>query len=321
MFEGGRNTFSAAVMYENLVIESYDRKYKLPDEVVAIYPKEGTFLSDHPVAIVDRPWVTPLHQKAAEQYIDFLLKDEQQKRALNYGFRPGVDSLEIGEPIDKVHGVDPRKPGANLLRPPEAEVMDICLKTWREKYKKRACIVLVMDRSHKTNFNNKLFMIQDGVGDIIDSLNPGDWISILTFGDDFEWLERGVDISSPDDKTRLKDKLQLEAKGKRKLFDAIAEAHNHLQRKRKEHTISGVIVLALDEPDRGSSIKLDELLDKVRLSDRNDIRICTFTFTTAEGTKDLEKIANASKGRSIAVPGDPTVETVRKLLRDLATFF
>ncbi|MGI8820113.1 MAG: hypothetical protein ACR2ID_04490 [Chthoniobacterales bacterium] len=41
MFANGPQYLSAAVLYENMAIESYSSKYKLPFPVVAIYPKEG----------------------------------------------------------------------------------------------------------------------------------------------------------------------------------------------------------------------------------------------------------------------------------------
>jgi Ca-activated chloride channel family protein len=53
MFSSGRQYLSAAVLYENMVIESYSQN-NLPFPVVAIYPKEGTFWSDHPIGIVER---------------------------------------------------------------------------------------------------------------------------------------------------------------------------------------------------------------------------------------------------------------------------
>src|SRR5258708_3632627 len=78
MFANGPQYLSAAVMYENMVIESYAPKYSLPFPVVAIYPKEGTFWSDHPVGVVDRPWVTPEKREAAKIYIDYLLARPHQ---------------------------------------------------------------------------------------------------------------------------------------------------------------------------------------------------------------------------------------------------
>ncbi len=58
MFERGPSYLSAAVLYESMVIESYDPKYRLPFPLVAIYPKEGSFWSDHPIGVVEREWVS-----------------------------------------------------------------------------------------------------------------------------------------------------------------------------------------------------------------------------------------------------------------------
>src|SRR5262245_16939129 len=60
MAANGKQYLSAAVLYENMVIESYDQK--LRDPLVAIYPKEGTFWSDHPIGLVQRDWVTAEHK-------------------------------------------------------------------------------------------------------------------------------------------------------------------------------------------------------------------------------------------------------------------
>ena len=45
----------------------------MPFPIVAIYPREGTFWSDHPAGIVEREWVTPAHREAAKVYFAFLL--------------------------------------------------------------------------------------------------------------------------------------------------------------------------------------------------------------------------------------------------------
>ena len=46
-----------------------DKPIGWSDVLGLVYPKEGTFWSDHPVGIVDREWVTPERREAAEIYI------------------------------------------------------------------------------------------------------------------------------------------------------------------------------------------------------------------------------------------------------------
>src|SRR5690349_9221830 len=66
MFSKGPNYLSAAVLYESSVIEANDGKTypNLAYPVVGIYPKEGTFYSDHPYAILQANWVTPAKKAA-----------------------------------------------------------------------------------------------------------------------------------------------------------------------------------------------------------------------------------------------------------------
>src|SRR5215468_1623813 len=128
MFSTGPQYLSAAVLYENMVIESYSQA-NLPFAVVPIYPKEGTFWSDHPIGIVERDWVTPEHREAAKAYIQYLLQPAQQQKAIAYGFHPSDVNLQIGSPLDSEHGVDPREP-KTTLEVPSPQVMDAIIKLW-----------------------------------------------------------------------------------------------------------------------------------------------------------------------------------------------
>ena len=132
MFEGGPQYLSAAVLYENMVIESYDTRPQPPLPIVAIYPKEGTFWSDHPVGIVQRDWVDDEHRKAAEKYIGFLTAPEQQKRAMEFGFRPADVAIPLAAPIDAAHGVDPKQP-ETTLEVPSARVTSAVIELWKNR--------------------------------------------------------------------------------------------------------------------------------------------------------------------------------------------
>ena len=91
MLAHGPAYMSAAVTYENLVIASYDKPGALP--LVAIYPVEGTFWSDHPYAILDAEWVGADERAAGQQLLAFLKAKPQQELARTLGFRPGDPSI------------------------------------------------------------------------------------------------------------------------------------------------------------------------------------------------------------------------------------
>src|SRR5215467_247584 len=192
MFANGPEYLSAAVLYESNVIESYASAGTLPFPVVAIYPKEGTFWSDHPVAIVDRDWVTPEHREAAGLLIKFMLDRPQQEKTLEYGFHPGDVAVALGAPLDPAHGVDPREP-KTTLEVPSVEVMDAVMRLWRE-HKKHSNIVLVFDTSGSMREQSKMPNAQIGAKQLIAALDPADHLSIMPFNSSWNWAARDLSI-------------------------------------------------------------------------------------------------------------------------------
>ncbi len=137
MIREGPSALSAAIVYENLVLEANrealrkDPAVKLP-RVVAIYPAEGTFPSEHPVGIVERPWVSEKHRAAGKLYVDYLLERPQQEKALRYGFRPSSRSADIDlkDVLKPEYGVNDKQP-AKTLRPPPAAAIRRLQEIWR----------------------------------------------------------------------------------------------------------------------------------------------------------------------------------------------
>ena len=143
-------------MYESVVIDgNQQHKDTLPFPLVAVYPKEGTFWSDHPVGIVQRPWVSDEKKEAAKIYIDYLLARPQQQKALTYGFRPGRPRpsrwpTRSRSPTASI----PKEPKTTLEVPPP-DVMHGIIELWHQQ-KKKANVVLVFDTSGSMNDQAKL---------------------------------------------------------------------------------------------------------------------------------------------------------------------
>ena len=176
MFDNGPQYLSAAILYESMVVESYAQAEKLPFPVVAIYPREGTFWSDHPIGIVEREWVTPEHREAAQTYSKYLLAKPQQERALAYGFRPASVDVAVGAPIDRAHGVDPQEP-KTTLEVPAPDVIDGILKLWQNQ-KKNSEVVLVLDVSGSMSDDRKLENAKDGAKQLVSLMSERDRFSL-----------------------------------------------------------------------------------------------------------------------------------------------
>ncbi len=227
MFDNGPEYLSAAVLYENMAIEANSGKCNLPFPIVAIYPKEGTFWSDHPAGIVEREWVTPEQRDAAKIYLKYLLEKPQQERALAYGFRPSNPEIALGAPFDAAHGVDPKEP-QTTLEVPSVEVMNGIEKMW-ETHKKHAHIVLVVDVSGSMREDNRLTRARIGAQKLIDILHDEDDLSLLAFDSRLMWADRGVALKTG--RQRLRDTIgSLIPGGETALYDAVDAAREHLEK-------------------------------------------------------------------------------------------
>jgi len=316
MFANGPQYVSAAVLYENMVIESYGLKQPLQFPIVAIYPKEGTFWSDHPAGIVEREWVTPEQREAAKQYLAFLLDRPQQERALEFGFRPALAEIPLAAPIDTAHGVNPREP-QTTLEVPGVDVMDAVMRLWREN-KKHSNITLVMDVSGSMNEGGRIQSARLGAQELIRLLNDSDTFRLLPFNN-------SVFPSSPATPLRevreraLRDAGSLIADGGTALYDAIATAHqDQMDNVRKNADKISAIIVLTDGADTHSRLKLTQLLDQIRFdNETRTTRIFTIGYG-AEAQKDvLKKIADATQAKFYE--GKP--ENIREVFKDISTFF
>lgn len=312
MFSQGPEFLSAAVLYENLVIESYDPKYQLPFPIVAIYPKEGTFWSDHPVGIVEREWVTKEHRQAANVYINYLLARPQQQKAMAYGFRPADYNIPLTSPIDEEHGINPKEPVAQL-EVPSASIIQEILTLWNER-KKHSNVVLALDISGSMK-GAKLINARVGAVRFLDALGDADNVSLLTFNHRLNWLARGLSLRT--DRQPVKKKIKnLFASGNTALYDTIADAHQYLEQHPQLEKIAAVVVLS-DGQDTSSKIQLEELIREVQLTETNSIFIFLVGYGDDADMTVLGRIADATKTKVYR----GTVEDIEKILLDISTFF
>ncbi|HUR14318.1 MAG TPA: substrate-binding and VWA domain-containing protein [Mycobacteriales bacterium] len=117
------------------------RKPRTP--LVAIYPKEGTLLSDSPYAVLKAPWVDEPVQKAAAAFLSYVRSDDAQKRFTQAAFRR-YDG-KSGKAISAANGLLPQEPKL-VLRPPAPNVLAQVQTLWAEQ-RKPAKVLLVIDVS------------------------------------------------------------------------------------------------------------------------------------------------------------------------------
>jgi len=319
MFANGPGFLSAAVLDENLVIQSYRQSPAPGLPVVAIYPQEGTFWADHPAGLVDAPWVTPAHAAAAQAYLQFLREKPQQERALTLGFRPGSPAVAVGAPVDANHGVDPNPP-QTILEVPTVEVMDAALAVWQER-KKRADVTLVIDTSGSMSDNNKIGFAREGANVLLAALGDADHFSLYPFSTTGQWAEH--DVALADKRAEVVSSIGgLYADGDTALYDAVDLAWQDLHDRDGTGADAGkriaAVVVLTDGEDTDSRLNLETLLQHIG-GDRehSPVRIFTIAYCSDAGQEPLKKIAAATNGRFYL----GTTANIHAVFQDIATFF
>jgi len=321
MFTKGPNYLSAAVMYESLVVEANEGKAypHLAYPVVAIYPKEGTFYSDHPFAILQASWVTPEKKAAALEFRNFLLAPAQQKKALQYGFRPADLSIGISSPVDSSHGVDTSEP-KNLLQVPSASVIQAIESSWEDQ-RRKVDVMLVLDRSgsmnETVNGQSKIEKAKQGLIQFVNLLGNSDGVGLTVFSTDANVLTP-VSALGPKHQDLLNTINSIQASGNTRLFDTIAEQVNSLKSIPSKH-IKVVIVLT-DGLDNNSQLTISSLINHIAASGANageGVKVYTIAYGSDADVSGLVRIASATGGLEYA--GTP--QNIIQIYTQISQFF
>jgi Ca-activated chloride channel family protein len=130
--DNGPSAISCFIVYENVVLDnSRKAEKKWGEPLIAVYPKVGTLLSDHPFVILDAPWVEPWQKEVAEEYLSFLLREDIQNKAQKYGFRPANPNVPLNTTIfSEENGVREDMGNLSILNPLPGEAMEALFTVW-----------------------------------------------------------------------------------------------------------------------------------------------------------------------------------------------
>jgi len=313
MVERGPAYLSAAILYENLVIESYSKPSPSGFPIVAIYPLEGTFWSDHPYGILDADWVSPDARDAGEQFLTFLKSKPAQQRALALGFRPADASIPVTAPVDSSHGVDPKQP-QTLLEVPNAPVLLRLLEIWKSA-KRRTDVALLFDKSGSMR-GKPLLQAKQGAQTFLGNLGDQDQASVIFF-DHRVYPPIGPALLGPG-RAQLVSRVDgAIAEGGTALYEAIQtsfEAAN--ERARQDPSRIHALVVMTDGRDESSRMTLEQLVS--RLSAENSaVRVFTIAYGDQADPGVLGRIAEVGQG-SFA---KGSAENIVQVYEEMASFF
>jgi Ca-activated chloride channel family protein len=318
MFERGPSYLSAAVMYENLIVAQEEKRLtgqssQIP--VVAIYPKEGTFWSNHPYAIVNAPWVTDEQRAGAELFEDYLLDKPQQLLSLQYGFRPADPSIPLAAPLNSEHGVDTDQP-KTILEVPSAAVISGIQDMWQVN-KKPVDLVVVMDVSGSMR-GDKITTARASLMQFVEKLHDGDRLQILLFSSDVVPLSPLTELG-PKRQDVLDSVSGIFEQGDTRLYDATLIAYEELLENGDPDHIRAIVVLT-DGRDTHSEQTLGAVMNQINANageGGNAIKIFTIAFGNNADQGVLIQIAEPTGGKQY----DSSPESIQEIYDEIATFF
>ena len=285
-------------------------KPKVP--LVAIYPREGTLLSDHPYVVLKAPWVDDAKRQAAAGFLGYLQGRDAQDRFQRAAFRDYKNTP--GSLATEANGLLPKEP-TTLLQPPAPPVLDKLLTSWAT-VRKRANVLLVLDTSGsmgeevRGTGESKLDLAKRAAINSLREFSDSDRVGLWMFStrlegdsDHRELVPVGPMSEKPPDgggQTRrelLRSRLQdLPADGGTGLYDTSLAAFQEVGNRLDRDSINAVVLLT-DGRNEDDGISLENLLPRLR-SERGDrsVRLFTIAYGSDADLGVLRQIAEATNG-------------------------
>ncbi|MFH0823763.1 MAG: VWA domain-containing protein, partial [Pseudomonadota bacterium] len=316
MHSRGPAYLSAAVQYESTVIASNKKYRNLPFKLTAIYPKEGAFWSRHPAAVFTESWVTPEKQQAGKLFIDFLVSDAPQKRAMQMGFRPISRNVPLGPPFDDEHGVIPDVDTGMTLKVPGEGVLRRIRDLW-ESAKLPATIMVLLDRSGSMGAE-PMQKAKDGAILFVKNMKPRDQLEVTVFNHQANVLAPRCLVKDCGESAVAKLSGVFSG-GETALYDTISASYKSLLALQSKEPMRryGLIVLT-DGRDTHSKTNVNDFLDSLPKGEDFD---APKIFTIAYGPEADRSLLKQISGRTNARLFESNPQEIARTYRELSASF
>ena len=272
--------------------------------LVAVYPKEGTLVSDNPYVVLSAEWVDDAKKRAAADFLAFVTEPAQQKRFTDAAFRDATG--KPGAALTTANGALPAKQ-LSLIDPPAPAVLDQVATSW-EKLRKRARVLLVLDTSGSmgagvpSGGGSKLDLAKKAALQAVTQLAPDDELGLWTFstpapGDAKPYRELvptgKVSAVLPAYQQKVK---ALEADGGTALYTTTRDAVGQVQDTFDRDRINAVVLLTDGKNEYPADNSLPKLLTDVGGEDTDtSVRVFPIAYGNAADLGILKQIAASSR--------------------------
>jgi Ca-activated chloride channel family protein len=297
MHKHGLGYASAAAMEETTLIH-FNRNAGDGARLVAVYPEEGTFVSDNPLITLQGDWVSPEEKRAAAVFAKYVAGAVTPEVAGAEGFRPARRDTKPAGFVSGAYGVDPDEPQRELSLP-EPKVLAKIRSAWHAD-RKAANVMLVFDNSASMGDEDKLGQAKEGLKEFFRQVAPQDRVGLLKFSDRITQLVPIAPVRTnraklvaatqdivPEDETRVRD--------------ATLVGVQKVEAKLDPHAINAVVVLTdgMDNKSTHSGYDvIQQLEEQGRKESGGQVRVFTIAYGRDANAEELAKYSEASGGRT-----------------------
>ncbi len=318
--EEGRDFLDAFVAQEQTVIR-WNESHGSRDRLIALYPKEGTLWTDHPLALLElgepgETAVTDNQRRTFAAFGEFLLSSESQGAFLAAGYRPadvGIDLSASGSPFAGTDAVDPSQP-KTTLQIPSAQVVEVVQNVWY--YTKRPTNVYLVVDTSGSMAGEKMDRTRTALQSFVSQIQGDrDKVGIVEFGSGVKRFEPLRTLNDGGRNQMLDVIAGMEADGYTALLDAVWQAQDDLQTVADGEAINAIVVMT----DGQENDSYRDMADLRRSFEDSRTPVVVFTIAFGNDADDdlLEELARIGGGQFRRA--DET--DIEELYRILSTYF
>jgi Ca-activated chloride channel homolog len=280
--------------------------------LVAIYPREGTLLSDNPYVVLAAPWVDGAKRKAAADFLAYLQSGSAQGRFQQSAFRDYLG--RPGPLITEDNGLLPEQ-HLTRLSPPAPAVVDQVLTSWAE-LRKRAKVLLVIDVSGSMDDpvggagTSRLDLAKQAAINSLSQLASNDqvglWIFATQLNGKIDYRElvpigpMDAQVDGAQRRTLIKAEVKgLSSKSDTGLYDTALASYKFVKDQQSPDAINAVVLLTDGVNDDDIGISLKQLLTGLSTGQSDGpVRMFTIAYGSDADLEVLRQIAQATNGAS-----------------------
>jgi Ca-activated chloride channel family protein len=293
--------------------------------LVAIYPKDGTLVSDSPYIVLPESWVTSAKRAVAADFLTYVRQPAQQAKFQAAAFRSYLG--KPGSVLSAANGFSPAGPPI-ILPPPDRSVLPAIYSSW-DQLRKPARVLLVVDVSGSmgdtvgNTGQTKLELAQTAAAQAIKNFGPNDEVGLWIFSSDLngspyqELVPIGpAKTTVPLMQTQISE---LTPQNGTALYATIRTAQKTMKAQFDPSKINAIVVLTDGQNSYAPDTNLHSLVSQLRAGSAEEtVRVFTVGYGTDADVASLSAIADAS---SAAYYGAADPASITKVLISVLSNF